>query len=533
MSIEVREVTGLQVREAEGGEWTVEGVAVPWDQPTFIGGGYREQFARGAFSDYAGGATLYAAHGHLRGDLPIGRITALEEREDGAFISARISQTSTGRDAYTLLRDGVVDRFSIGFEPVEQETRSDDSGDVVVRTKARLREVSIVGMPAYENAAVTAVRSHESSEVRSEANPEEESTMDDFAPKADLIEARQEIEDLSRRFDTLKNGVTSPLASQPIKVRSIGELLKMSVTGQRDEAREQAELIHRAYTGATTTDNAGARPAWLDRDLKQIAQKRDVLEFFIKEALPATGLSFTYPVFGAVTGDVAVQSAEGADLTYMEISTTTGTATVSTYGAYSSVTRQIIERQDVSYINALLLAQRNSYAKVTNGAVRTLLSTTPTAYNQGTVAFANRADPSAWLSAMANACADIAQNSVGLTAGAWVMGRTQALQLALLKDGQNRPVFVLNGDGVNSIGNTDLRTLKINVGGMPVLVDYGLTGTDSYIASAEAITVLEDGAKYLQDDNIINLTKDFSIYGYLALTKNDVKGITRITHPTS
>ena len=67
----------------------------------------------------------------------------------GCAVRSRIPQTREGDDApWTLVRDGVLDSFSVGFVPI-RDTRD---GDVLVRTEAALREVSLVGFPAYAGA---------------------------------------------------------------------------------------------------------------------------------------------------------------------------------------------------------------------------------------------------------------------------------------------------------------------------------------------------------------------------------------------
>lgn len=514
-----RSWSDFEVREESADQWTIEGIAVPWNSPVSVGD-YSEQFDRGALTEQDGGAHLYAQHDHRQGGLPVGRIEAVEDREEGLFIRAKISATAKGRELYTLLKDGVLRSLSVGFAPVEQEVRE----GIVTRTKALLREVSIVAVPAYAGAAVLSVRESDTNHTDAGNAPaDKESNVD-----TETIELRQAVEDLGRRFDKIENA--APAGAAGLQFRSLGEFVKGLADGS---SRKDAGILTRAYTGAVTADHGGQRPGWIERELKLVAQNREILEFFSKDALPAEGMTVTYPVSGVQTGDVAEQTSEGADLTYIEITTGTGTSPVKTYGGYSSLSRQAIERASVSYLNSVLKTQRLSYAKVTNGAVRTLLAASPASYNQGTVPFADRAKAQAWILAAMNGCADIAQNSTGLEAGAWIMGRSAAISLASIVDTSGRPVFALNGDGANTVGQVDVRTLKLNVGGLPVLVDFNLTGTDSFIASRDAITVLEDGAKFLQDENIINLTKDFSIYGYMALTKNDLKGITRITHPAA
>ena len=129
---------------------------------------------------------------------PVGKITATDA-DDGLHISARISQTPRGEEVLTLLRDGVLDSFSVGFQP-KQSKRSEDG--TVVRTGAVLREVSVVTFPAYEGAQVAAVRSQD----ESEATVAEETVIETPAPvevrdhTGDIAELRNEVADLDRRL---------------------------------------------------------------------------------------------------------------------------------------------------------------------------------------------------------------------------------------------------------------------------------------------------------------------------------------------
>ena len=54
----------------------------------------------------------------------------------------------------TLVRDGVLDSFSVAFRPVRDRREN----GVIVRAEASLSEVSLVGQPAYEGALVAGIR---------------------------------------------------------------------------------------------------------------------------------------------------------------------------------------------------------------------------------------------------------------------------------------------------------------------------------------------------------------------------------------
>lgn len=152
--------TGVEVR-VKGDEGVVEGIAVPWDQPTRVDSMLTEEFARGAFdAQLRRPSSVFLARGHMPfGGSPIGRLTEMRNDQAGLWVSAKVSRTAVGEETLILLRDGVLDRFSIGFAEGKNTFRSDAKlGQITRRQTAGLREVAIVPNPAYPDARVLAVR---------------------------------------------------------------------------------------------------------------------------------------------------------------------------------------------------------------------------------------------------------------------------------------------------------------------------------------------------------------------------------------
>ncbi len=161
MSILSREfVADLSIR-ADGTGRTVHGILVPYGQVARVSDGgpaYDEAFAEGAFArDLAaragnfGGVKMLYQHNR---EQPIGRAVNLREDPAGLYGEFQISRTALGDESLELLRDGVLDSFSIGFRPVTEQLRD----GVTWRTKAALRETSLVTFPAYAGAVVAGVR---------------------------------------------------------------------------------------------------------------------------------------------------------------------------------------------------------------------------------------------------------------------------------------------------------------------------------------------------------------------------------------
>lgn len=151
----------LDVRVAEDGQGElqgiVSGIAVPWETPTVINRELTEVFTRGAFDhQIAKPGAVFLARNHipLGGDV-IGRLSAMRNDARGLYVKGKVSATPVGLETLTLLKDRVLDSFSVGF--LEGQNRRERDG-TVRRMTATLREVAIVLQPAYADALVTGLR---------------------------------------------------------------------------------------------------------------------------------------------------------------------------------------------------------------------------------------------------------------------------------------------------------------------------------------------------------------------------------------
>jgi HK97 family phage prohead protease len=94
---------------------------------------------------------LFAHDSHQVLGLPL----ELKSDDTGLFGRFKISQTQLGRDVHTLLKDGALDSFSIGYIPTDVEY--DESGSRLLKA-VDLLECSVVAMPMNTRALVTAVK---------------------------------------------------------------------------------------------------------------------------------------------------------------------------------------------------------------------------------------------------------------------------------------------------------------------------------------------------------------------------------------
>lgn len=141
-----------------GDAWEVAGYASTWDRD--LGD---DVVLPGAFkASLAAGGPVRFLYAHDPSQV-IGRPLELREDTTGLFGRFQISQTTLGRDVRTLLRDGALDSFSIGFIPRDFEH---DQKAGTRRLKAvDLLEVSVVALPMQPAALVTSVKAGRTSLV--------------------------------------------------------------------------------------------------------------------------------------------------------------------------------------------------------------------------------------------------------------------------------------------------------------------------------------------------------------------------------
>lgn len=473
----------------------VSGIAVPYNETISVSG-YKERFERGAV-DNIEDVKLFYGHEH-----PIGKVSRFEDRDEGLYIEAHISDTEKGNEIRTLLKDGVLNKFSVGFQAL---TDRQEEG-VVVREKVRLREVSVVAFPAYDNASVLSVRQNDT--AKAETNNMEETNMseNDNTVAPEVNELREQMNLLERKVEAFE----APSLIQPRAMfNSYGDYIKGYIRGDED-----AVTLYRTYTGGTT-DDAIVKDQWIGSVVEIINKPRKVLNAFSTATLPATGLKVEYAKLDTDTVDYDEQAAEGDVLAYGAVSLTTETADVKTYGGYIQMSRQEIERSNnVSVLQTAFEAMAARYGSVTNGVVRAAVNAATT--QEVNFDAADLDDTAKVLGLIYDASAALDNYAASLESV--IVSGDVFKALATITDGANRPVLNY-GTGSNTIGSASVAGISANVAGVPVIVDPGLTGNKMWFVNSGALVTLESpGAPLrLSDGDITNLTNVYSVYGYMAV----------------
>lgn len=477
-------------------ERTITGLAVPYGQDANIGGQYIERFAPGAIRSIED-VKLFYQH-----DEPIGKVIAGRETDAGYEIMAKVSATPRGDEVLTLMRDGVLNKFSIGFVPVEQ-TRD---GNVVTRTLVDAKEISVVSFPAYSGAEIQQVR-----EVTPEPQPEEEqdNSMTENI-ELDVRTALDEVAELRRVVEAGQTVATPAVAGS--EYRNYGEYVKGLVSGE-----EAAQSLFRT---ATTSADTVLLPGWLGQINNLVENNRPTLNAFSRAALPAAGLTVEYAKVSSNTLTVDQQDPENEALAFGNIAIDTVSANVKTYGGYTSFSRQTIERSSVAFLDTAFRALAIQYAKTTNAnVIATLAALTWT----GKIFDADGGTAASLLEGVAGGAAYIGEKT-GLRPEFIICDPNSYSKILSIAGVAGTPIVNIDGTGSNTVGSANVPALTATIFGLTVIVDFQLSTGTVYLANSAAVQVLESaGAPVRLNDNqgtasVTSLTNSISVYGYQAIT---------------
>jgi HK97 family phage prohead protease/HK97 family phage major capsid protein len=487
------ETRSFEVRlDAETRE--VSGIAVPYGQVADIGS-YQEQFVPGAIRSVED-VKLFWQHSE-----PIGKIIEGRDTEVGFEIRALISSTPRGNEAYTLLKDGVINKFSVGFMPIEQ-TRD---GSLVTRTLVDLKEVSLVNFPAFSGASVSEVRQEDTTvaEVVADSIRTKETNMSENM-ELDVRAVQDEVAEIRRELELVKAPTIN--VSTEGKFRSQGEYAKALVSGDSD-----AVELFRAATSA----DVALRPAFVGFVNSLINSGRPTLSAFSMSALPATGLSVEYAKINTNTIAVGKQTTENTALSTGDVALSTVSVSVNTYGGYVKLSKQAVERSTVNYLDVAFQAMSLAYAKKMNtdfvAAIAALSFT-------GKTVDASALTAAGVIGAIADAASMIYVNT-GLSPEFIVCGTIAYKRLISVVDTTGRPVVTQDGAGVNNIGTANVPGLKGSLLGLPIIVDPSISDKVAYIANSLALTTYESAGNpaRLSTTDATTLSDFYSVYGYAAI----------------
>ncbi|CAB4217303.1 Prohead protease, partial [uncultured Caudovirales phage] len=475
------------------------GRAVPYGIETDIGG-LRESFAQNAFAlDDVVGKPLAYRHGE-----PIGVITGATNEADGLYIDFQIANTALGRDAATLIRTGSSKGLSVGFNPIHSAYNRAKTS--VVHTAAALAEVSLTHQPAYSLAGVSSIREERMSvETIEEATPVV--TVD--------TEAREAIAQVRRELATVVH-VAEPV--HPLaQYRSFSDY-RMAVWNGKEEQRALFDQV--------TGDNPGLfPPVWMNEIRGIIDLGRRAITALSGPMSPGdSGMTVNWPYY---TGDlldiIEAQANEKDEVNSVQISFLKGTADLATYAAGSDISFQLLQRSSPAYLDGHNRVMLASYAQVTDRKFTFDL------WNDGSgvedYVFSSDTDGAAFREAVFSSSVSV-EDATGSPASVVLVSSAVFRAIGGWSTFYPSVYSVQNVSGV-----ADASTLRVNVSGLPVIRAPWLDTNAAYnaiVTNSLAARWLESGPTLVAADNVAQLGRDVSLYGYGATASFIPAGVVRV-----
>ena len=447
-----------------------------------------ETFARGAFD--ATDATRVTIEAGRHGGPLVGRGTVLEQRDDGAYLTARIAPTPAGDELLVLAAERVLPDASVSFYPLKQRRRN----GAIERTAVDLRRVAILERGSYPGAGVIAIREQPAPEPDPTPAPE---------PPAPTPEPFQR--EVLAELGALRNMIgRAPGADPYLMLREepgFGEACQRAWVD-----KDYRDLLTRVMVDEITADNPGVvPPAWL-QDVKGILPvRRPAVEAFGGPAsLPDSGMSFNWPTYsGDIKALILKQAAEKTALNSVKISFGSDNQPIESFGFVHDVAYQLILRSSPSYVASANRVLLGAFAYYEDNAFITALLAGAT----GSVVLAAGATADAVKAAFFSASLAV-EAATGAPAAFALAGSTRFAELGGLAGLTPSPYGT-----ANVAGTATASTLKVEVSGLPVIHDPFLPPDALIWSNAEAAKWHVDGPRFATAEDVERLGRNDAIWG--------------------
>jgi HK97 family phage prohead protease len=435
---------------------------------------------------------------------PLGRMISAEVRpNDGIYAVFRLSRSQAGSDALIMASEGLVTGLSIGAEIVASKPSRE--GYTVV-TAAKLREVSLVTVPAFASSEVLEIAAEESTPVEETLPTESETVVEDITTpvEASPVEAAA--------VEAARPTVTAMAYSKPRIDTNPAVFLENSIRAQLGDDNARQYLA--AASDTDTTDVAGLVPT---RQLTEIINNKSTagrpsIDAISTGTLPDAGFKFQIPRVKAVptvaeTAEKAAFSDTQVEIEYLDVD-------VKKYAGMQLFDVEVLDRTSPAFFAELQSLMADAYAKATNVAVRTAIQAGATADSTTITLPWDGAEMAGFI---ARASDSIYTNTLRFATGV-IVSPTQWANIMGMVDSSNRPLFIA-AQPQNAAGNVS-QSLRGSLLGLDLYVDYSLTGAADgsiVVVNRESFTWFESSRLQLRADKVGTGQVEVGYYGYGAI----------------
>ena len=433
---------------------------------------------------------------------PVGRMIAAETREDGIYATFKLSRSTGGNDALIQAQEGLVSGLSVGAEVIASKPSRD--GHIVV-TAAKLKEVSLVTEPAFKSAQVLEIAAEETpvEEIQpTESEPVVEDTTQVEAPAVEAAAVEAARPTVAAAF-TVKER-TAPITS--------AQYLEANIKAAMGD--DAARRIVLAADDSTSTNTGLTLPQHLNEFVTTTFTGRPAFEAVTRQALPATGMSFTIPKLG--TAPTVADTNEGAAPSETGMTSTYDTVTVEKFAGLNRISWELIDRSSPAFMDLLMTELRKAYEASTDAALIAAFTASGT---QATGVAATAAGLQSFISVES---AKAYKATGGNFANKLVASTDQWAAINGYVDGASRPLYSAQGQTQNASGATVPTSVVGNVLGTSLIVDHniavsGIVDESAFLVAPESVYVWESPTTQLRLNVLTSGELEVALYGYMAI----------------
>ena len=434
---------------------------------------------------------------------PIGKMISAEQKADGIYAVFRLSRSTAGSDALIMAQEGLVTGLSIGAEILASKPSKD--GYTVV-SSARLKEVSLVTVPAFASAEILEIAAEEVIPVEENPQTESETVVEDTTVEAAPVEAAA--------VEAARPTVTAMYYTNPRLNLNItaGEYAKAQLNASRGDA-DARELVA-ALQVATVAENTGmVPPTYLKDVIGIIDSSRPFIDSIERAALPASGMKIFTPKLG--TQASVDLTAEGAEFASSDTTVTFQEDTVVKFAGAGKLDLELVDRSDPSFLDLYLRELAASYAQKTD-AYASKIAADGSADSSSTTIY------KAIAKSIADSYAIMRQTPNNLLVA--TSGGNDDVDFAGLLgavDTTGRPLYAAaapqNANGLITQGSTNG-----TVAGLNLVVDPNYAGGTAgvkvgLVYPSMAMRFHESGTLQIRANVVANGQLEIGIYGYVAV----------------
>jgi HK97 family phage major capsid protein len=428
-------------------------------------------------------------------------MTAAEVRPDGIYATFKLSRSTGGNDALIQAQEGLVSGLSVGAEVIASQPSRD--GHIVV-TAAKLKEVSLVTEPAFKSAQVLEIAAEEvipAEETQPESEPQvEESTTAVEAPAVEAAAVEAARPTVVANLQVKER--TAPITS--------AQYLEASIKAAMGDDNARRTVL--AADDSTSTNTGLTLPQHLNEFVTTTFTGRPAFEAVTRQALPATGMSFTIPKLG--TAPTVADTNEGSAPSETGMTSTYDTVTVNKFAGLNRISWELIDRSSPAFMDLLMTELRKAYEAST-----ALIAAFTASGTQATGVAATAAGLQSFISTEAAAAY---KATGGNYANKLVASTDQWAAITGYADTTGRALYSAQGATYNASGAVVPTSVMGSVLGTSLIVDHniatsGIVDESAFLVAPESVYVWESPTTQLRLNVLTSGELEIALYGYLAI----------------